>query len=228
MAVLFIGLLHAVGAVLIDTPKPSTTPFNVGLYQSNYAQQMKWDPEFQEIMLDLALRQSTVVTERTPVDLFVWPEALIMRDFRSPKTLSRLQEFTADTKVPLFTGTVRTDRETGDGFNSSALIQRNGDFEFYDKVKLAPFGEYIPLESWLGFVQGLGAAGGTRSGAEAKVFDVGTRHMSPLICFEVLFSPMAEARRQLGADFLVVVTNLGWFGKSNILPQKLKLRASGP
>ena len=223
VALLFIGGVHGAGAFLLEAPKPSATPFHVGLYQSNYAQQMKWDAEFQDVMLDLALRQSTVVTERTPVDLFVWPEALVMRDFRKQKTLTRLQDFTANTQVPLFTGSARTDRETGEGFNSSALIQPNGDFEIYDKMKLAPFGEYIPLESWLGFMQGLGAAGGTKSGDEAKVFDVGSRQMSPLICFEVLFSPMAEARRQLGADFLVVVTNLGWFGKSNILPQKFEI-----
>jgi hypothetical protein len=52
---------------------------------------------------------------------------------------------------------------------------------------------------------------------------LGARRLGPLICFEVLFAPMAEQLRRMGADCLVVMTNLGWFGSSNAIPQELEL-----
>jgi apolipoprotein N-acyltransferase len=191
------------------------------MYQSNYSQQMKWDPDFQDEMLDLAFAQTEAVLSREPASVFVWPEALIMDDFREPDVLSALQAFAGSTQTPLFAGAVRA--EGGKSYNSSVLVRPDGTYEWYDKIKLAPFGEYIPLESWLSFMEGFGAAGGQSSGAEHKVLEAGGRSIGPLICFEVLFSPLASKCRALGADYLVVITNLGWFGLSNVLAQELEL-----
>jgi apolipoprotein N-acyltransferase len=47
--------------------------------------------------------------------------------------------------------------------------------------------------------------------------------VGPLICFEVLFAPMSETLRDSGADLLVVITNLAWFGSSNAIPQELEI-----
>jgi apolipoprotein N-acyltransferase len=144
-----------------------------------------------------------------------------MDDFRDPEVLSALQAFAGSTQTPLFAGTVR--EEGGKSYNSSVLMRPDGTYDWYDKIKLAPFGEYIPLESWLSFMEGFGAAGGQSSGVEHKVLEAGGKKLGPLICFEVLFSPLASKCRALGADYLVVITNLGWFGLSNVLGQELEL-----
>jgi len=215
---------HGVGMLLLDSPDENPdASFSVGIYQSNYAQHMKWDPHFEQTMLDMAITQSTVVSENESVDLFIWPEALIMNEFRAPRTLRPLQEFVAKTDVPLFTGAVRRENNPSRAFNASALITPNGDYSIYDKMKLAPFGEYIPFESYLSFARGMGAGGGITPGDRPYLFSVGDRTFGPLICFEVLFAPLADERRALGADFLVVITNLGWFGGSNVLSQELEI-----
>ena len=212
---------HGVGYALLGPEAPTNTQYAAGLYQSNYSQQMKWDPDFQDEMLDLAFTQSAAVLEREPAQVFLWPEALLMNDFRKPNILAALQAFAGSTQTPLFAGAVR--QEGGKSYNSSVLVRPDGTYEWYDKIKLAPFGEYIPLESWLSFMEGFGAAGGQSSGAEHKVLDASGRKLGPLICFEVLFSPLASQCRALGADYLVVITNLGWFGLSNVLGQELEL-----
>ena len=100
----------------------------------------------------------------------------------------------------------------------------------YDKVRLAPMGEYVPFAAILPLVQAVvpSAAGGLTPGDELKVFEVDGRKFGPLICFEVFFPGMAAKLRRMGADFIVVITNLGWFGASNAIPQEFdvaRLRA---
>lgn len=221
IAGVIVAASHGIGYTLLGPEAPANTTYAAGLYQSNYSQQMKWDPDFQDEMLDLAFTQTAAVLEREPAQVFVWPEALIMDDFRKPEVLTALQAFAGSTQTPLFAGAVRV--EAGKSYNSSVLMRPDGTYEWYDKIKLAPFGEYIPLESWLSFMESFGAAGGQTSGVEHKVLEAGGKKLGPLICFEVLFSPLASQCRALGADYLVVITNLGWFGLSNVLGQELEL-----
>lgn len=214
---------HGAGYGLMGPDRRADSDYTVGLYQSNYSQHMKWDAAFYDEMLSMALSQSEIVLGAKPADLFVWPEALVLDDFREPAVLDQLQRFTAANETPLFTGSVRRDPAEHAGYNSSALVEPDGTYAYYDKIHLAPFGEYIPFESYLAFARGLGAAGGTSPGAEHRVLAANGRDFGPLICFEVLFSPLASKCRALGADFLVVVTNLGWFGESNVLAQELEI-----
>lgn len=222
-AVFVVLVAHGAGLLLLGPDRTDESDYTVGLYQSNYSQHMKWDPDFQETMLDMALAQSRVIAAAEPTDLVIWPEALVMDEFRNPAVLERLQSFTASTETPLFTGVVRKEDEGRKYYNSSALIRTDGTYESYDKVHLAPFGEYIPLEDYLGITRQFGAQGGIAAGDGQVVMEAGGRTFGPLICFEVLFAPLASKCRALGADFLVVVTNLAWFGNSNILGQELEL-----
>lgn len=216
-------LAHLIGLALYRAPESADPPYMVGLYQSNYPQHMKWDPDFQEEMLEMAVVQSHAVASTEPSQLFVWPEALVMSDFRVPRVLEQLQSFAAATNTPLFTGAVRRDNASGAAYNSSVLVRPDGATETYDKVHLAPFGEYIPFEERLSFARAFGAQGGLSAGEEQVVMEAGGRRFGPLICFEVLFAPQASECRALGADFLVVITNLAWFGQSNILGQELEI-----
>ncbi len=221
-----LGLTHLGGQyLLLDAPQYDPDPFQVGMYQSAYPLEMKWDPAYTFEMVDRAATYSEALATGGRQDLFVWPEALVMRDIGDPEIFARLQAMAACTNTPLFTGVFREDDETGNERNAGVLLDASGRVAgHYDKIHLAPFGEYVPLGRLLPFVSKVvPSIGEVEPGAEARLFDVGKRRFGPLICFETLFPEMAERLRRDGADFLVVITNLAWFGASNAIPEEIEI-----
>jgi len=212
---------HGTGAWLLRPPAEAPA-FTVGMYQSRYAQEMKWDPDFTQIMLDMAVEQSYRLSEAEEVDLLVWPEALITDHYERPDLWHGIRELVTLTGVPLYAGTVRIG-PGGEDYNSSILVTPEAEVVgVYDKVHLAPFGEYLPYADYLAFLRSVVPAD-TTPGVDQKLLTWNGWRMGPLICFEVLFSPMAAYLRAEGADFLVVITNLGWFGMSGALLQELEI-----
>ncbi len=224
MAFALVTGVHGVGLALLGVPEYGPSPLHVGIFQSNFPQEMKWDPEYTVEMVQKAAENSRILAEHEPVDLFVWPETLIMEEITYPAIFDRVTELTQTTGTALFAGAHRIDAETGRARNSSFLISPQGTIEgHYDKIRLAPFGEYVPLGEYFTFIQNaLPIISNLEPGRDARVLSLDARTFGPLICFEVLFPDMSEALRRKGADFLVVITNLGWFGASNALEQELE------
>jgi apolipoprotein N-acyltransferase len=219
-ALLLLAGVHGIGVMLIDEADYGPQPFRVGIVQSNFPLEMKWDREYTLEMVANAAEKSRLLAARKPVDLFVWPESLIMDPIDSTPILEEVTALTRDTQTPLFTGSVRLPN-----FNSSHLVLPSGEIAgHYDKIHLAPFGEYVPLSQVWPFIGKIvPAIGDMAAGGDPKVFEVGGRVFGPLICFEVLFPAMSEHLRRQGAEMLVVITNLGWFGRSNAIPEELEI-----
>ncbi len=220
---LIIAGAHAGGYLLLDDAEYGDDPFRVGIFQSNFPQQMKWDPEYRLDMVEKAVEKSLALAREEDMDLMVWPEALVMGDIADPATNDLISSAVREGAFHLFTGAAR--REDGRSYNSSYLFDEEARIiGTYDKVHLAPFGEYIPFASYLPFVaRFVPSIGGMTAGTEPTVMRVGGRALGPLICFEMLFPPMSQRLRTEGADFLAVVTNLGWFGRSNAVPQEIDI-----
>jgi apolipoprotein N-acyltransferase len=215
---------HLLGGALMENPDYDTAPFRAGIFQSNFPLEMKWDPEYGPEMRESAIQKSQELLAEADIDLFVWPEALVMEDVEEPLVLSSLQQFARDTGASLFAGAARSEAGTGRDRNSSVLVTPAGETDFYDKIHLAPFGEYVPLSSFLPFIgKIIPAIGDMEPGDQPKTFNIGDRTIGPLICFEVLFGNMAKDLQKRGANILIVITNLGWFGHSNAIPQELEI-----
>ena len=213
---------HLLGWGLLAEPDTQARPFRAALLQSNFSQGMKHDPEYEVEMVRNAAAKSLGLLAWREADLLVWPEALIMPEIDDFGIEPLVQSLVRDTGTPLFTGCARYDKTADGWMNSSCLINADGEIAgHYDKLHLAPFGEYAPLGAYFPFIQRwVPAISDLKPGRDPKVFTVGSRRFGPLICFEVLFGSMADRLRQEGADFLVVITNLGWFGASNALAQE--------
>ena len=219
-----LAVCYAGGTWMLDEPDYDTSPLRVGVIQTDFPLEMKWDPEYSEEMVRNACEKSRLLCEHEDVDLLVWPEAAIMTRIATPAVNDMLTALTRETGAALYTGGQRIDLDTGGHFNSSYLINADGQIvEHYDKTHLAPFGEYVPLSDYLPFLgKIIPAIGNVQRGEDLKVLPVNGRKLGPLICFEVLFPGLAEELRGLGADCIVVITNLGWFGASNAIPQELE------
>lgn len=225
LALGIIALAHLVGWSLLDEADYRSEPFLAGLVQSNFPQEVKWDPEYSVEMVDKTVEVTRKMLDATGVNLIVWPEALVMTPLETPGVMKNLATLTREAQAPLFTGISRFVPESNGWANSSCLITEEGNVAgYYDKIHLAPFGEYVPLGKYLPFVtQIVPAIGEMIPGDSPAVFDAGTKRIGPLICFEVLFPEMAERLRRNKADCLVVITNLAWFGVSNAIPQEREI-----
>jgi apolipoprotein N-acyltransferase len=223
MAVILGGGSWSLSHALPRPADPKLPPLKVGLVQPSLSQEVKWDADFNDFTVDMMDAQTRGLAKEGPMDLVVWPEAAVPGDLAQERTLEPLRRLTRDTGTALLTGITRNDPKARKSYNTAFLLTPQGEITgFYDKVHLAPFGEYIPFEKWLPFLRGI-AFGGVDAGTELKLFQVGDRKVGPLICFEVLFPSLASELKKQGADFLAVMTNLAWFGQSNAMLQELEL-----
>ncbi len=123
-------------------------------------------------------------------------------------------------KAPLFTGEVGLvlgENILGKGYlpqNSAVLIDGEGNLVGnYAKIHLVPFGEWFPYANWLPWVQELMLKMGGSAfvpGDAPKIFTVKNKNFGALICYEDIFYDLCREYRNLGADFLVNITNDGW------------------
>lgn len=121
----------------------------------------------------------------------------------------------------LFTGAARAEGEGRKAryFNSLAVVQHGEIKEYFDKMHLTPFGEYMPyaeILSRLGITQFVSIPGGFEPGEISHLLMApGLPAVFPLICYELIF-PDELASRMAGQNarpgLMLNVTNDGWFG----------------
>jgi apolipoprotein N-acyltransferase len=162
--------------------------------------------------------------------LVVWPEAGIPGGLMGDPVTSKAMRAVANATPALLVGTDDFFRN----HNSAAFLRPGGPelgawgpvmgissaptVQFYDKRRLVPFGEFLPLRPLLGWALGDLVPGDFAPGERAGVFQMPDSpiRIGPSICFE---DTAARLTREpvlrggnLGADLLVNVTNDGWFG----------------
>ncbi|MBP5406999.1 apolipoprotein N-acyltransferase [bacterium] len=111
------------------------------------------------------------------------------------------------------------DREELSFFNAAGFVQDGKIRRIYKKIKLAPFGEYLPYSEFLRSI-GLsilvpGNLGDFIRGTEYTVYDFGGFKASVLICYDGTFSENIAGFVRNGAEILVNISNDAWFGNSS-------------
>lgn len=231
LAVVALALSAAWGALRVSqAPTGFNEQVRLRIMQPNVPQDERFRPDQKEKLLahyfELSGRKNPDSgLELTGVTHLIWPESafpfILTRD---PQALARLGAFIPE-GVTLVTGAARReDRRIGrrtipQYFNSIQAIVHGGSIAAtYDKVHLVPFGEYLPLASWLerlGLRQFVTVPGGFAPGASRQSLIVpGLPPMAPLVCYEAIFSGAVIPPHREGARpaFLLNVTNDAWFG----------------
>jgi apolipoprotein N-acyltransferase len=86
----------------------------------------------------------------------------------------------------------------------------------YDKQRLVPFGEYVPLEDWLrGLIDffDLPMSDFSARRPQPGPLQAGNHRVAPLICYEIAYPGSPPAAR-VNAELLVTISNDSWFGRS--------------
>ncbi|MEU8827169.1 apolipoprotein N-acyltransferase [Streptomyces sp. NPDC048636] len=163
-------------------------------------------------------------------DLVVWGESSVGQDLDQRPALSR--ELAALSRAVDADLLVNVDARRSDRpgiYKSSVLIGPEGPTgDRYDKMRLVPFGEYIPARPLLGWATSVGKAAGEdrRRGTEQVVMRLpdGLR-IGPLVCFESAFPDMSRSLVRDGAQVLVVQSATSTFQRSWAPEQHASLAA---
>ncbi len=217
-------LSHIIGYFLLTKAEnPKIKDYQIATIQPCFPQEMKFDSIWYEDMVQWAIQYSNNLIKDKDVQVVFLPEALIMSDYNAPDILPLIQNFAHENSVHLITGTTRSDNE-GNDYNSCIWVNPEGKVvDYYDKVHLAPFGEYLPLSQFLPFLRSI-LPYDVSAGKEQKVFHLDNQlKVGPLICFEVLFPYMSYKLRKEGANLIAILTNLSWFGATNAINQELEI-----
>ncbi len=90
----------------------------------------------------------------------------------------------------------------------------------YDKKKLVPFGEFLPLESFLNSIGMKKITPGYTSFSRGKGetilkfnFDEITLKLLPLICYEIIFPNLISDKKN-EYNFIINISEDAWFGES--------------
>jgi apolipoprotein N-acyltransferase len=215
LPLLSVALLASFGKVKVANIETAPGLLNVALVQPSFAQTVIWDEAEDETRFKqmIALSESALADKSSR--LLIWPEGAISALTR--EHLAALAGLTARHGVWLLATVDLAETAAGgrtEYFNSSILINPEGDVTgIYHKRRLVIFGEYVPR--WLALLKWVTPIGdGFTPGKESAQFAMKNpdARFSPLICFEDMFGEEAREHTALDTDFLVNLTNDGWFG----------------
>ena len=150
--------------------------------------------------------------------LFIWPEGVFSgysyEEILNFKELI-LQNFSSNHYL-LF-GTNKLDSSSGYFYNSMLVV--NNELKIiqrYNKRKLVPFGEFLPLENILnnfGFKKVTEGHGSYLRGYEDNNILIGKSNILPLICYEIIFPDLVK-KSDKNTNLIINISEDGWFGDS--------------
>ena len=151
------------------------------------------------------------------VDLVVWGESSVGLDLDGrPDLRAQLEATVAELGADILVG---TDARRGRGagiVKSAVLITPTGVAGRYDKQRLVPFGEYVPLRPALGWLARLTPVAGEDRlrGSGPELLETRSLVLGPLVCFESAFPDMSRHLARSGAELLVVQSSTSTFQDS--------------
>lgn len=222
------------GSAALGRPVRTTGKIKVGLVQAAILQGEKWDPSLAWRNIDRHVALTEQAADKG-ARLVVWPESAVPFLFdRNQPVAARLRDLAVSRRIHLLFGNDDREELPGGGFRafvgakmldpSGALVLR------YHKIRLVPFGEYVPMQPLLT----LGGRFAAKLVDQVADFTPGDQHVTavvegrPLaatICYEAIFPDVVRGFTQNGAELLVNVTNDAWYGRSSAPYQHLSMAA---
>lgn len=200
------------GLRYIDWTTLDEDPVTLGMAQGNIPQERKWDPTYREETFRIF---GTLSEPLWQYDWVIWPEAAIpLMYHQALKPLKRLGEIANATNTVFITGILYDQPDDYKFYNSIIALGKGTGITY--KLRLVPFGEYVPLDKYLrGTIEFFNLPTSNIQPGPAYTNGLQTPHgeIAPSICYEVVY-PDLVAKRALTAQFLLTISNDAWFGHS--------------
>jgi apolipoprotein N-acyltransferase len=197
-------------------------PIKVTVVQGNIEQGKKWDPDHSRSIMSTYTVLTQEASKEKP-DLIVWPEAatpgLVLKRV---DLYSQILKIVKDAGTHFMIGSSeypklqKTALESGKTGNTALFFSPEGKIlSQYLKIRLLPFGEYLPMEETIpwSYLQ-IPTVGSHIRGEEFTVFHSPDFSFAPTICWETIFPELIRQFVRSGGQFIVNITNEAWFGKT--------------
>ncbi|MFC2149460.1 apolipoprotein N-acyltransferase [Candidatus Auribacterota bacterium] len=210
-------------------------PFKIAVIQPDIKQDMKKPRIYNDHVMD-RLTGLTLQAEKEHPGLVIWPENSVQGELRYDKEMyRRVTALVNKLDIPILLGSLDSlPGETRKFYMTAFLVYPLRKVPaVYNKIRLFPFVEYIPLLDYVPYIKELFDIWTFSPGSEYYVFEVpqiikerksgeGGRRtetrmvkFGTLICFEDLFSDLSRRLAVKDIDFLVNITNDACFKESN-------------
>ncbi len=228
-ALIVLVIAVSFGFYRANSYRDSGKAIKVAVIQANIDQDVKLDFGLYYEIANVHMNMSRVAALDKP-DIIIWPETAVTTYLFETRTLlGEMKQMIKESKCVYLIGTPYRDKEKI--YNSVVAVSAKGDLiGRYDKQRLVPFGEYLPLRPL--FYRLLEEnplfAEDYNSDPHPKILDLGIARAGVVICFESTLPYIVRNKVKQGAQFLLVATNDAWFFDSSALYQHLaaaRLRA---
>lgn len=218
--IMLLAISLVYGAVRTNVPI-SGQEVKVSIVQGNIEQGKKWDPEFADYIMQTYAGLSQAAWQADKPVLIVWPEAatpgMVLRRPGLHKKISSLIKsmeayfLLGSSEFPKFDKELKKQKKSA---NTVLFFSPNGKLiEQYLKIRLLPFGEYLPHEDLIPWsIIKIPTLHSHIPGRDFIVFNGPDFDFSSTICWETIYPDLVRQFVKNGAQFLVNHTNEAWFG----------------
>jgi apolipoprotein N-acyltransferase len=179
--------------------------------------------ELREQHLRLSQKALANLTESQQPRLVIWPESPMNFSYASDKSFQEwVAKFARENHTALIFNSLEPAGPNG-YYNSALLVNEDGRMiAQYDKIRLMPFGEYVPFPQWLPGTSLIGAiVGEFTPGDKYALMPVGNYRAGVFICIESAYPWIARRLTTEGADVLINISNDGYLGPTAVMRQHL-------
>lgn len=154
--------------------------------------------------------------------LVIWPESPMNFTYTNARAFQELvTRFSLENGTYLLFNSLEP-APGGGSYNSALLINGNAPITQYDKIRLMPFGEYVPVPQWLpGASLITGIVGEFTPGDKYTLMSIGDYRAGVFICIEAAYPWIARRMTNEGADLLINISNDGYLGPTAVMRQHL-------
>ena len=167
-----------------------------------------------EERLKKIIRYSEPNKEKTT--LFVWPEGVFSGySYNEILIFKELFKKSFSKNHFIILGSNQLELTSGQYFNSMLVLNNNLEIiDNYNKRKLVPFGEFLPLENILknfGLKKITEGHGSFLKGKNHKNVILNNFNILPLICYEIIFTDFIQKSKK-ETNLIINISEDGWFG----------------
>ena len=214
-----------------EMTKPKMNPANyltiIALQPNVPMTLVKTTEETQELLarhLSISKQQLDETRGQPGSRLLIWPESPMNFAYGSDQQFQQIvTRFAIENQTSLLFNSQES-APAGGVYNSAVLINEKGRvISQYDKIRLLPFGEYVPLPRWLpGASLITGIVGDFTPGANYTLMPVSGYHRAGVfICIESAYPSIARTMTKGGANVLINISNDGYLGPTAVMRQHL-------